>query len=174
MPDRSKMTWTTDANGGGQTGLYTVNGTEYKAYVRNNGSWALYRSGSHVILAQGKEPGVIGAKTAARKAAEKQPESPTRAESLLGKISESYTIEPLDKTEYTTLCWLADHGYDADILSLTSGEETEDGGYKSDPIPEHVAWQINDVMDENPHAFLSSNGSKSLADKLYKFLDSIV
>lgn len=89
-------------------------------------------------------------------------------------VTAAYTIEPLDKKEYATLSWLSDRGYDGGILELTSGEETDDGGYKFESIPEHVAWQIKDNIDEDEHAFLTSNGSRSLAEKLLAFIDAIV
>jgi hypothetical protein len=86
----------------------------------------------------------------------------------------AYQIEDLNKKEYATLCWLSDHGYDGGILDLADGEVTEEDGYKFKPIPENVAWQIAEKIEEDPHAFLASNGSRSLGDKLMKFLDDIV
>ncbi len=86
----------------------------------------------------------------------------------------SYQIEPLDREEYATLCWLSERGYDAGILDSVSVELTDDDGAILGPIPEHVAWEINERYNEDPHAFLTCNGSESLAEKLYKFINSIV
>ena len=88
------------------------------------------------------------------------------------KIMAVYKIEDLDKEEYQTLLWLADHGYDGDIMELTTGEEKEEGGYRFDPIAEHLAWEIKENSEQ--HGFLTSNGSHSLADKLWKFINNIV
>src|ERR1700692_2187795 len=90
------------------------------------------------------------------------------------QITATYKIEDLNKQEYATLSWLSDHGYDAGILELISGEEKEDGGYKFDPIPEHVAWEIMDRRNEDEDAFLTSNGSRSLGEKILEFMDAIV
>ena len=87
-------------------------------------------------------------------------------------VTAAYQIEPLDKREYVTLEWLCARGYGADILSLTQGEELDDGGYRFDPIPEHVAWEIREKSEDE--AFLTSNGSRTLAEKLNEFLDKIV
>jgi len=80
----------------------------------------------------------------------------------------AYKIEPLDEEEYETLCWLSDHGYDAGICDHVNGpgEETT--------LMEPQAWEILEAIDEDPNAFLSSNGSRSLAQKLYKFIDDVV
>lgn len=86
-----------------------------------------------------------------------------------------YTIPRLDKTEYATLRWLADRGYDAGILD-TAGvqEEHEDGSVTLGEIPEHKAWECYDFYQDDPGAFLACNGSRSLGDKLQAFIDSIV
>jgi hypothetical protein len=87
-----------------------------------------------------------------------------------------YTIENLDTTEYETLLWLSNHGYDAGLYELTCLNESEyqKGVFVFEPIPEHVAWAINEAINDDPDAFLACNGSRSLADKLYTFINSIV
>ena len=86
----------------------------------------------------------------------------------------AYKIEDLDEEEYETLCWLSDRGYDGGILDSLDGEQKEDGGYSFKPIPENKAWEIKQAIDDDRHAFLTSNGSESLAEKLNKFLNNIV
>jgi hypothetical protein len=83
-----------------------------------------------------------------------------------------YTIKDLNKTEFQTLIWLNNHGYDADILDYFG--ENDDGSATCGPIEEVDAWNIKQAIDDDPDAFLSCNGSKSLASKLYAFLESIV
>ena len=80
----------------------------------------------------------------------------------------AYEIEPLDEEEYETLCWLSDRGYDAGICEHVSGPGEEI------TLTEPQAWEVLESIDEDPHAFLASNGSESLAKKLYKFIDSVV
>ena len=83
-----------------------------------------------------------------------------------------YTIV-LDDREYKTLAWLADHGYDAGIYD-GSVRTTDDDDMTTLRIPEYKAWEIRDAVEEDPHAFLASNGSRSLSEKLYEFLENIV
>lgn len=86
-----------------------------------------------------------------------------------------YKIPRLTKTEYATLQWLADRGYDAGFLHAAGVEEEyDDGSALLGDIPEHEAWQISERYEEDPHAFLANSGSRSLNEKLYRFLDSIV
>lgn len=90
-------------------------------------------------------------------------------------LKRPYKIERLTKREYDTLAWLADHGYDGSILA-TAGveEEHSDGGVTLGAMTEPQAWIIQEYIEEDPDAFLASNGSRTLAEKLHKFLDSIV
>lgn len=86
-----------------------------------------------------------------------------------------YQIPRLTKTEYATLQWLADRGYDAGILEAAGVEEEyDDGSVLLGLIPEHKAWGITEEYEADPRAFLASSGSRSLNEKLYRFLDSIV
>ena len=85
-----------------------------------------------------------------------------------------YLIEPLDSTEYATLSWLSDHGYDAGILDAVVSCERDDGLIGLSGIPESVAWGIRDAIDADPHAWLACCGSRSLAEKLNTFVESIV
>ena len=86
-----------------------------------------------------------------------------------------YRIAPLTKTEYATLVWLSERGYDAGILK-TAGIEKElfDGTVVLGSIPEHKAWEIKENYDQDPNAFLTSCGSEGLKEKLYAFMDRIV
>ncbi len=94
---------------------------------------------------------------------------------MSGRFGGGYQIPKLTKEEYATLCWLADRGYDAGILKAAGvEEETDDGGAVLGTIPEHKAWEIQKNIEDDTHAFLASNGSVSLARKLWKFLYSIV
>jgi hypothetical protein len=88
---------------------------------------------------------------------------------------EVYFIPQLTKTEYATLKWLSDHGYDGGILEAAGVEEEyDDGGAKLGGLTEFEAWTVKDSVDEDPHAFLASSGCRSLNEKLWKFLDQIV
>jgi len=80
----------------------------------------------------------------------------------------SYKIEPLTVEEFETLCWLNDHGYDAGILTHvpSPGELIE--------ISEPDAWKVQEEIDLDPGAFLTCNGSESLNEKIWKFINSIV
>lgn len=95
--------------------------------------------------------------------------------SRIGGQRRPYSIEPLTPTEYETLRWLSARGYDAGILDAAGvEEELADGRVVLGTLSEPEAWQINENIEEDPHAFLTSNGSRGLATKLQKFLDSIV
>ncbi len=86
-----------------------------------------------------------------------------------------YQIERLDREEYATLRWLSCHGYDAGILDAAGvAEEHDDGGATLGELAEHEAWEVNDAIEEDPDAFLSCCGSRSLVEKLRAFLDDIV
>lgn len=89
-------------------------------------------------------------------------------------VTAAYKIDDLTPEELKTLMWLSDRGYDAGIFELAPGEETEDGGYRFEEIPENVAWEIQEKYNDDPDAFLTSNGSRTLAEKLNRFLESIV
>ena len=86
-----------------------------------------------------------------------------------------YRIPRLTKREFATLEWLSDRGYDGGILDAAGiEEEYPDGSVQLGDIPEPAAWGIRDNIEEDPHAFLSSSGSRELNDKLIQFVDSIV
>lgn len=91
------------------------------------------------------------------------------------KPPSGYRIPPLTKTEYETLIWLSEHGYDAGILKTAGVQDNlPDGGVILGMIPEHKAWEIRDAIDADPNAFLTSCGSAGLAEKLNRFVDSIM
>jgi hypothetical protein len=91
------------------------------------------------------------------------------------ELRRPYKIARLTKVEYATLQWLADHGYDGDILRTAGVEEEHaDGGATLGAMTEPEAWHINDYIESDPDAWLASNGSRSLADKLYAFINKIV
>jgi hypothetical protein len=91
------------------------------------------------------------------------------------QLRKTYFIPRLDKTEYATLQWLADHGYDGNILKIAGVEEEhDDGGATLGGMTEPQAWEVHDYIESDPYAFLASNGSRSLAEKLQDFLDEIV
>jgi len=128
----------------------------------------------HALKAGLKSEEVVGLfkdENQAKKTAQELLSATTAAAEI---VIATYKIESLTKEEYETLLWLSDRGYDAGILELISGGQTEDGGYTFEPIPEHVAWQINDNIAEDEGAFLTSNGSRSLEEKLFAFLEKII
>lgn len=91
------------------------------------------------------------------------------------KRRSGYLIAPLSRQEYATLRWLSNHGYDAGILDAAGVErERANGGVVLGRIPEHKAWEISERIEEDPGAFLASNGSRTLATKLLSFVDRIV
>lgn len=63
MPD---FTWTRDPNGGGFTGR----APGWLAYVLNDGTWTLFRSGELKFFAEGRAPSVFSARAAAKRAAQ--------------------------------------------------------------------------------------------------------
>lgn len=86
-----------------------------------------------------------------------------------------YRIDSLNATEYETLRWLAARGYDGGILDAAGVERKRaNGGAVLGIIPEHKALEINERINEDPHAFLANNGSRTLATKLRKFINRIV
>lgn len=84
-----------------------------------------------------------------------------------------YRIETLNAEEYATFLWLIDRGYAGDFGAL-EGERLENGGWRFEPLPEHIAWQVRESVEQDRHAFLTCNGSASLAEKLNSFLEAIV
>ena len=89
--------------------------------------------------------------------------------------SRPYRLERLTAREFATLEWLADRGYDGDLLRLAGvDDEAADGSIRLGALTEAEAWQFNENVEEDPHAFLSSNGSASLREKMYRLLDAIV
>ena len=86
-----------------------------------------------------------------------------------------YWIEPLTPRDYATLRWLADRGYDGGFLQLAGvEEELPDGRIVMGALTESEAWQFRENVDEDPGAFLSSSGSRTLNDKLLGLYDGIV
>ena len=86
-----------------------------------------------------------------------------------------YRLERLTKREFATLEWLADRGYDGDLLRLSGvEEEAPDGSVLLGALTEAEGWQFNENVEEDPHAFLTSNGSAGLHEKMYRLLDSII
>ena len=86
-----------------------------------------------------------------------------------------YRIPALTHTEYETLRWLAARGYDGGILKAAGvAKELPDGGAVLGVISEPDAWEIQENIANDPHAFLASCGSHGLAEKLTTFLSRIV
>jgi hypothetical protein len=83
-----------------------------------------------------------------------------------------YRIEDLDNEEWDTLCWLNARGYDAGIAQFFT--ESDAGTATCRVIAEHEAWQVNEAVDEDKEAFLACNGSETLREKLWDFINSIV
>lgn len=86
-----------------------------------------------------------------------------------------YHIPRLTKTEYATLEWLADRGYDGNILKIAGVEEFyADGSVQLGDLREHQAWEFRDYVQSDPDAFLASSGSRGLNEKLLDLHDRIV
>jgi hypothetical protein len=87
----------------------------------------------------------------------------------------AYTIEFTQK-EKDTADWLHDHGYFGcffDVARLQESPEDNGTSWKYS-LTEPAAWGFNDSVEEDWHAFLTCNGSQTLADKVLGLLESIV
>ena len=97
-----------------------------------------------------------------------------------GMSAHEYTIMLSDR-EVDSLAWLSDHGYwpleAFDAMGLHESEledETTDlGKQRAWAIPEHAAWSIPVMANEDPDAFLACCGSP-LLEKLVELWGSIV
>ncbi len=87
----------------------------------------------------------------------------------------------LSDAEVNTLAWLSDRGYwpdeAYDAMSLHESEveegSTDLGKLRRWEIPEHAAWSITELANEDPDAFLTCCGSP-LLEKLVELWQSIV
>ncbi len=84
-----------------------------------------------------------------------------------------YTLTLTDE-EYATLSWATGRGYfPAETFNaMDCDDETEDGqtNYR---IPEHAAWAVTDMREDDPHALYTCIGG-SLLRKLIALEESIV
>ncbi len=86
----------------------------------------------------------------------------------------AYKLE-LDETENTTAQWLDNHGYFGDFFKhATLVSSPEDGTLYQYVLTEADAWQVQEYIENDIHAFMACNGSHSLAEKMRILLDSIV
>ena len=91
-----------------------------------------------------------------------------------------YTIS-LNEREQHTADWLSDRGYLGnffDVAKLTLVPEENNGEWQY-TLTEPAAWEFHDsIMDaesgELDEAFLSCNGSRTLASKLFSLIESII
>ena len=71
--------------------------------------------------------------------------------------------------EVETLAWLADRGYFPgelyDAMDLAEGaEEMKDGSEERRwEFPEHAAWSLLELREEDPHAYLANMGDPLLS-----------
>ena len=90
---------------------------------------------------------------------------------------EGYYEFILDKREHATIEWLNDHGYDASLwdrcsidTSTADGTELDhdidDAEYFRYRLPRELARAWLEEIEEDRCAYLSCNGSHSLAEKL--------
>lgn len=88
----------------------------------------------------------------------------------------SYSIT-LTNDEVSTLAWAADRGYfpteTYDAMHLVDGEEDEPRDEHVWIIPEHAAWAILMLREEDPHALFTCIGG-DLLEKLITLENSIV
>ena len=73
----------------------------------------------------------------------------------------SYTLR-LTPSDVLALDWCADRGYVPDELADLGGRALEDVTTDEPvevPIPEHVAWTLLELRDEDPDAYLACVGS---------------
>jgi hypothetical protein len=77
----------------------------------------------------------------------------------------------LSDNDHTTLKWLTDRGYDADIYDLADHTYDMDTDTWKLELSEPAAWEVQDNICEG---FLTCCGSETLAKTLNTFIESIV
>jgi hypothetical protein len=85
-----------------------------------------------------------------------------------------YTIK-LSSQELADLDWLAGRGYfPTEIIdSLILASRDENGKYITYHIPEHAAWSLLELRENDPDAYLTCMGGE-LLDKVLKLEAEIV
>ena len=68
-------------------------------------------------------------------------------------MSYAYQLGPISQSDFNDLQWLAARGYDGNAME---------------------AWDVNECVNDDPHAFLTCCGSEALKDAFVSFLDKIV
>lgn len=93
----------------------------------------------------------------------------------------AYRIRIETERDWETLLWLSDHGYDGGIYKngeILGDETAESDGLYCAPyvlgFPEHLAWDCDENVSDDPDAFLSCCGSSSLSSALSTFIQEIV
>ena len=83
-----------------------------------------------------------------------------------------YRLE-LTSAEYDALCWLADRGYDGDLVKHGFFVRSGDGSAVALLYPEYKAWEVKEAAESSGEAFMTCAGP-ALVTKCMEFLDSIV
>jgi hypothetical protein len=89
----------------------------------------------------------------------------------------AYTFKVEGDTDYATLLWLHDRGYAGNIRNLCELIDEEDEDNTSTytyGLTEPEAWEFKEYIDDDPDAFLTCCGSKTLADTLIELWLEIV
>lgn len=87
---------------------------------------------------------------------------------------QGYTIVIENERDQITLEWLAAHGYDARFLELADLQIVRADGRRIYTMTEPAAWDFLATIADDPHAFLTCNGSPTLAAALTEFEGEIV
>lgn len=80
----------------------------------------------------------------------------------------------LSEEDFQLLLWMRDRGYDAGLIDNAREEvEREDGGVTLF-WSEYALWQVTEMYEEDPGAFLTCCGSETLRDACHKLLGEVV
>ena len=93
-------------------------------------------------------------------------------------MTHAYHLDIVSERDWVTLLWLDERGYAGSTLlhgSQTIGPDDEHPriAYRLS-FQEHEAWSVQEYIERDPVAFLTCNGSPTLADAFRDFLSSIV
>jgi len=105
-----------------------------------------------------------------------------------GMLVIAYKVRIRGESDFATLCWLSERGYDGGFLELATldaveapdgAERNEDREDEEDSVrvyglTELEAWKFKDHFNDDPNAFLACCGSPTLQDSLVGLLNEIV
>ena len=86
----------------------------------------------------------------------------------------AYQLGPISQSDFDLLQWLGARGYDGNALDVCSAIDADDTSAIVLYFTECDAWDVNECVNDDPHAFLTCCGSETLKDAFVSFLDKIV